>query len=161
MSDEQPTEAQEQVDPAADSAEEPKTFDADYVKGLRAEAAKYRTQAKENAEAAKRLAEIEESNKSEAQKHAERLEAAEKRLAEYERREQVSAWADEVSKDTGVPAAALRGSSLEEMQAHAETLKSLINPPKGAGIVPASGTGGERVPVGTVASGRERARAGA
>lgn len=162
MSDEQPAEDQGQVEPAVEpTADEPKTFDAEYVKGLRAEAAKYRTQAKENAEAAKRLAEIEESNKSEAQKHVERLEVAEKRLAEYERREQVAAWADEVSKDTGVPVAALRGSSFEEIKAHAETLKSLITPPKGAGVVSASGTGGERVPTGTVQSGRDRARSSA
>lgn len=157
MSDEQSVEPQ--VDPAGDANDvEPKTFDEAYVKELRAEAAKYRTQAKENAEAAKRLAELEEASKTEQQKQAERLEAAEKRLAEYERREQVQAWTAEVSKETGVPAEALRGSSLEEIKAHAESLKSLITPPRGAGYVPGSGTGGERAPDKSVNSGRERAR---
>lgn len=48
-----------------------KTFDADYVEKLRKEAAKYRTEAKANADAAKRLAEIEEANKSEIEKAVE------------------------------------------------------------------------------------------
>lgn len=59
------------------AAEDAKTFDADYVAQLRKEAAKYRTEAKANAEAAKRLAEIEESQKSEAQKAADRAAALE------------------------------------------------------------------------------------
>lgn len=52
---------------------EAKSFDEAYVKKLRDEAAKYRTEAKANADAAKRLAEIEEANKTEAQKQADRL----------------------------------------------------------------------------------------
>src|SRR5687768_1731655 len=52
---------------------EPKTFDADYVDKLRKEAAKYRTEAKANADAAKRLAEYEDAQKSEAQKAADRI----------------------------------------------------------------------------------------
>ncbi len=52
---------------------EAKTFDADYVKKLRDEAAKYRTEAKANADAATRLAEIEEANKTEAEKVADRI----------------------------------------------------------------------------------------
>ena len=52
---------------------EVKTFDADYVKKLRDEAAKYRTEAKANADAAKRLAEIEEANKTEAEKMTDRI----------------------------------------------------------------------------------------
>lgn len=52
---------------------EAKTFDEAYVKKLRDEAAKYRTEAKANADAAKRLAEIEEANQTEAEKQAKRL----------------------------------------------------------------------------------------
>lgn len=64
---------------AAESQEgEAKTFDADYVKKLRDEAAKYRTEAKANADAAKRLAAIEEANKTEAQKQADALAAAQR-----------------------------------------------------------------------------------
>ena len=66
-------------------AEEAKTFDAEYVDKLRKEAAKYRTEAKANADAAKRLAEIEESQKSEAEKTAERIKALEDHVATAER----------------------------------------------------------------------------
>lgn len=55
-----------------------RTFDADYVKRLRDEAAKYRTEAKANSDAARRLAEIEDANKSELQKASDRLAAAER-----------------------------------------------------------------------------------
>lgn len=162
MSDEQNgVQEDQQAGPADDSKqaqEEPETFDKDYVKKLREESAKYRTQAKENAEAAKRLAEMEEAQKTESQRQAEALEAANARLAEYERREQMAGWVAHVSKDTGVPASALRGSTLEEIEAHAEELKSLITPPKGAGYVPGSGTGGEQAPSKSIQSGRERAR---
>ena len=77
-------EAQVEAPTALDA--EPKTFDADYVQKLRQEAAKYRTEAKANADAAKRLAEIEESTKSEAQRAAERLAEAERKATEAESR---------------------------------------------------------------------------
>lgn len=57
---------------------EAKTFDADYVKKLRDEAAKYRTEAKTNADAARRLAAIEEASKTEAQKQADQLASAQR-----------------------------------------------------------------------------------
>jgi hypothetical protein len=65
---------------------EPKTFDADYVDKLRKESAKYRTEAKANADAAKRLAEIEEASKSEAEKASERLAKAEQTARDAEAR---------------------------------------------------------------------------
>jgi hypothetical protein len=54
----------------------------DEVKKLRAEAAKYRIAAKENAAKAKQFDELLESQKTEAQKAAERAELAEKQAAE-------------------------------------------------------------------------------
>jgi uncharacterized protein YaiL (DUF2058 family) len=57
---------------------ESETFDAEYVTKLRKEAAKYRTEAKANADAAKKLAAIEEANKTEQQKLEERLTEAQK-----------------------------------------------------------------------------------
>ena len=92
----------------------------------KAEARKWEERAKANKGAADRLAEIEEASKTEAQKAAERLAAAEAKVAEFEQREQVAKWKDEVAKATGVPAAALAGSSKDEIEAHAETLKPLI-----------------------------------
>lgn len=76
---EQSSETSEQTPPeGTEQQAEGKTFDADYVEKLRKEAAKYRTEAKANSEAAKRLAEIEEASKTESQKNADRLAAAER-----------------------------------------------------------------------------------
>lgn len=58
-----------------------RSFDADYVKKLRDEAAKYRTEAKTNSDAAKRLAAIEESQKSETEKTADRIAKADAEVA--------------------------------------------------------------------------------
>lgn len=79
--------------------------------------------AKENQTAAQRLAEIEESSKSELQKAVEARDAALKRVQEFESERQVSAWKTEVAAETGVPVEWLRGSTREELAAHAEVLK--------------------------------------
>lgn len=65
--------ASQEDEQGAAAGEEAKQFDEQYVKKLRDEAAKYRTEAKANAEAAKRLAALEEAQKSEADKAADRL----------------------------------------------------------------------------------------
>lgn len=77
---------------------------------------------------AQRLAEIEEANKTEAEKVAEQLAELQAKVAEYETREQINAWKQEVAEATGVPAAVLAGSTKEEIEAHAESLKPLITP---------------------------------
>lgn len=107
---EQPQEGAEQ------QQAETKTFDADYVKKLRDEAAKYRTEAKANAEAARKLAEIEEANQSEAEKQAKRLAEAEERAKALE----VKAFRAEVASETGVPADLLAGPE----EATAEAIKA-------------------------------------
>jgi hypothetical protein len=109
----------------------------------KAEARKWESRAKENSEATKRLAEIEEASKSEAQKLADRAAAAEAKVAQFESEKQQREWVKQVAEATGVPAAALRGSTLEDIQAHADSLKSLISqePPAPRGpIVPSEGT---------------------
>ena len=78
-SHEEPQEQQPQ-----EGAQEPETFDAEYVAKLRKEAAKYRTEAKANAEAVKRLSDIEEQSKTDAQRQSERLADLEKRYADAE-----------------------------------------------------------------------------
>lgn len=119
---------------AAQPAEEPKPTPPPAVEPApaqepdwKAEARKWEARAKENSDAAKRLAEIEEAFKTEAQKAAERLAAAEAKVKEYETREQIAAWKAEVAEATGVPATVLAGSTKEEIEAHAETLKPLIS----------------------------------
>jgi hypothetical protein len=78
---------------------------------------------------ASKFDEITEAQKTELQKAVERAEAAEKRAQEFEAAQQISAWKAEAAKASGVPADVLRGSTEQEIQAHAETLKSLIPAP--------------------------------
>lgn len=91
----------------------------------KAESRKWESRAKENLaaakaneDAAKRLAQFEESQKTEAQKSQDRLEAAEKRAAELESK----ATRAEVAAATGVPVALLSGSTQEELEAAADAL---------------------------------------
>ena len=98
--------------PQAQDAE-PKTFDADYVRKLREESAKYRTAAKANEDAAKRFVEIEEANKTEAQKLAERLAAAEAKALAAESR----ALRSDIAREGGVPPELLQGDTEEAMRA--------------------------------------------
>ncbi|WP_435298531.1 hypothetical protein [Timonella sp. A28] len=72
----------------------------------------------------------EEANKTEAQKQADALNAAQEKLAAYEQRDQIAAWKRDVVKDTHIPADAVSGSTQEEIQAHFELLKTLIPEPQ-------------------------------
>lgn len=93
---------------------------------LKSEARKWETRSKENATAAKRLSELEESQKTDLQKALDRAEAAEKRATELETREQITTWKTEISAATGVPAQYLRGANEDELKAHAEELKPVF-----------------------------------
>jgi hypothetical protein len=93
----------------------------------KAQARKWEARAKDNLaranandDAAKRLAEIEESQKTEAQKQQEALEKAQRELAELT----VAKTRAEVAADKGVPAALLSGSTQEELEASADALLS-------------------------------------
>jgi len=84
---------------------------------------------------AAKFAEFEESQKTEAEKAAERLAAAEKRAAELE----AKAARAEVAAAKGVPASLLTGNTVEELEASADALiafkgeqaKGLIVPDQG------------------------------
>jgi len=84
---------------------------------------------------AAKFAEFEESQKTEAQKTADRLAAAEKRAAELE----AKAARAEVAAAKGVPASLLTGNTVEELEASADALiafkgeqaKGLIVPDQG------------------------------
>lgn len=112
-----------------DKPAEAKSFDEAYVKKLRDEAAGYRT----------RLKEIEDANKTDEQRLKDELEQAQAKVKDYETREQIGKWKAEVAEATGIPAAALAGSTLEEITAHSETLKSLIPKKPGGPVVPGAG----------------------
>lgn len=95
-------------------------------RALERERADRKKAAAERDELAERLKAIEDANKSEAQKQTEELERLRKAVADHEAQSQRAAWAAEVATETGVPADVLRGSSLEELQAHAAVIKPLI-----------------------------------
>lgn len=79
--------------------------------------------------AADRLARLEEANKTEAEKTAERLAAAEKRAAELE----VKALRSEVAASKGVPVSLLTGSTQDELEAAADALIAFRGEQKPAG----------------------------
>ena len=101
----------------------------------KAEARQWESRAKANKDAAARLAEIEEANKTAEQKQAERIAALEAKVSGYEARDQVAAWASEIVKDSPVPASALRGSTEEELREHFAQLSSLIQAQPAAPVV--------------------------
>jgi hypothetical protein len=119
----------------------------------RAEAKKWEVRAKENKTAADKLTAFEESQKTEFQKIQDRAEAAEKRAADLEAAEQkrqadavvaaqVAAWKTKIADDTGIPASALRGTTQEEIRAHAKEIQALLPDPnarRGGVYVPAEG----------------------
>lgn len=108
-------------DPKPTDTPDPDTGDKDW----QAEAEKWKSfsrkheeQAKANAEKAKRLDELEESQKTELQKAADRAAAAEAKAAEIE----VRAMRAEVAAAKGVPASLLSGSTVEELETSADAL---------------------------------------
>jgi len=121
------TTAPEAVEDAAGTEQQPeaKTFDADYVEKLRKEAARYRTEAKANADAAKKLADIEEAQKTAEQKAAERLAEAERKAAEAEAKMALAT----VAGESGVPADILNGPedrTTEGLQAFADKITAYV-----------------------------------
>lgn len=94
-----------------------------------------------------RLDEIEEANKTELQKAIDRAETAERTIQERDeadrtareesdRKAELDRLIAEVATEAGVPADALRGTSREELTAHAESLKPLITTPL---VIPGQG----------------------
>lgn len=122
--------SEQPIDPGTEQPQEgaePQTFDAEYVKNLRAQAAKYRTEAKANADAAARLAAYEESRKTEQQKLLERAELAE-RERDAVRSEAMRARVALVKGLPGDLADRLRGQSEDELSEDADRLLALLKP---------------------------------
>lgn len=107
--------------------QEPATFDAEYVKNLRAQAAKYRTEAKANADAAAKFAALEESQQTETQR------LTKERDALMVERDTVrgEAMRGRVALGKGLPAELadrLRGSTEDELSEDADRLLALLKP---------------------------------
>lgn len=72
------------------------------------------------------LQELKEAQQSELEKAQSRAEKAEQELAGIKQAQQVSEWRSEVAASTGVPEAALSGSTKEELEQCAESLKQFF-----------------------------------
>jgi hypothetical protein len=120
--------------PAAE--EPPQTFDAEYVKKLRAEAAKYRTENKALSDKAKQWDEHSEAQKTELERALEKKAEAERRMEEL----RSEAARSKVASKYDLPLSLsdrLRGSSEEEMEEDAKAMLAELEkkyiPKKGPG----------------------------
>jgi gamma-glutamyl:cysteine ligase YbdK (ATP-grasp superfamily) len=123
MTDEQKQEQQqaEGTPPATEGAPQEPDWKAEAEK-WKAMARKHEGQAKTNAEAARRLADLEDANKSETQKLADKAAVAEKRAAEAE----VKAARYEVASRLGIHSNHLKylsGSTAEEIEEAAKAIR--------------------------------------
>lgn len=136
--------ADSQPDDSGDTPGEPdEPQDSDTDPDPSAEASKWKSlarkheaQAKKNADAARRLAEIEDANKSEIQKAADKAAEAEKRAEQAE----AKALRFEVATDKGVPKHLhrfLTGTTQEELEEQADALLEAVN--DGNGDTPRAG----------------------
>lgn len=101
---------------------EPKAEETDW----KALARKWEERAKANKEAAEELEKLKEAQMSEQEKAAKHTKELEAKLAKYEADRQQHEWCVQVAKKTGVPADLLRGSTLDEVQAHADSIKQYL-----------------------------------
>lgn len=138
------TAPQVQPDDTSAPPEQPTATDPDplaEVEKWKALARKHEQRAKENADARRRLDEIEEASKSEAQKLADKLSAAEQRAIQAERK----AFASE----KGVPVSLITGDTPEQWEAAAEQALAWRGDVKPPPAVPrADGQGAVGAPIG-------------
>lgn len=106
---------------------EPVDWEAKYKDAVK-HSREWEKRAKDNKAAAEELEKFKESQMSETEKTARRISALEKENAAYKAEKQQAAWKAEVSKKTGVPAELLRGTTLDEIQSHAEQIDTVLHP---------------------------------
>lgn len=91
--------------------------------------------------AAKKLTDLEDSQKSEAQRLTGRVSELEAQVATYEKQAQLRGWTAEVAAAEGVPSELLRGTTREELETHARALKAALAAQPGALRIPTPATG--------------------
>lgn len=128
------TTAQAGTTPAGEGANEnpamegsqPRTFTQDEVNALVGSARMKERQKfadyDDLKDAAGKAAELQQQ----ADEAAAQLAEAAARIAEFEQKAQIAEWAERASRETGVPASVLKGSTLEELQAHAEQIRAAM-----------------------------------
>lgn len=103
-----------------------------------------------NAEKAKKFDEAEEANRTELEKVQARAEAAEKAVAERDARDAAVKLREDIAKEKGfadrkINASALRGTTREELEAHADELLELVPAPPAAPSADGQGATGEPI----------------
>lgn len=121
--------------------------DAEKWKGL---SRKNEERATSNADKAKKFDEHEEANRTELEKAIARAEAAEKTVAERDAKDTAAKLRDEVATAKGfadrkISATALRGSTREELEAHADELLALVPAPAAGPSADGQGQTGQQI----------------
>lgn len=119
---------------------DPKTFTQEQVDAivesrLAKERGKYKDYEELKAKALK-FDEAENAGKSEVEKLREENTALQKRIDDAAAEKQHAEWVEEVSKSKNVPAGLLRGSTREELEAHADLLSAALHPKSKASPMP-------------------------
>jgi hypothetical protein len=127
MADEQqPTDQNEQ--PQDDPHGDPQPEEIDWK-------AKYEAE-KEHSRKWEGFAKANKGKADEAEHLQAKLDRISKENESFKAKEQHAQWVAQVSKESGIPAEALRGNTLEELQEHAESLRPFIKSKPDALIVP-------------------------
>lgn len=145
MSEQNEADAVETTAPDADESTDREQKPTETVDFWKSKAREQEKRAKENATAAKELAAIKDADKTELQRERDAREAAQREAADLRAAREVDDWKAQVSKKSGIPADVLRGSTLEDLEDHAASLKALLPEPRTPGHVPTEGrtvTGG-------------------
>lgn len=149
-------ELQEPVEPVADETPTPEDYatveealtegkaqkPTDTVEFWKAKSREWEDRSKNNEKAAQRLADLEEEQKKANMTLQERAEAAEADAAALRAEKDISAWKTEIAdmkKYEGVKASWLRGTTREELEAHAAEIKADLPEPRKPGSVPGEG----------------------
>lgn len=117
----------ENVDEPQGTQDEPTDWEAKYKEAV-AQSRKWEDRAKASFADSEELKKLKEAQMSDAEKTAKRIAELEQENAGYKAAQQQEQWRAQVAKKTGVPADVLRGTSLEEIEAHAASLEPLLHP---------------------------------
>ena len=114
------------TDPGTGDAGEHVDWEAKYHDAMK-HSREWENRAKANSDAANWLKALEDAKLSETEKLTKRAEAAEKALADMKTAQAQLDWKNKAAKATGVPVDLIRGTSEEDINAHAEALKTYLS----------------------------------
>lgn len=128
MEEQQQEGAQRDAEPHGEAAQQEQPDYKSLWEQAKADSRKWEGRAKENKSKADAFDRAQDEAKSEAQRLTERAERAEAELQGLRDAQAREQWAREASRRTGVPSDVLRGSTKEEIDAHADELAALLAP---------------------------------